>query len=253
VPPLVILNLAGKLAAVLVFRTSVPAALLLWLVPDALLAYHTFVPNAQGLVRVRSRFRTGLREVWLTIDDGPDPEDTPKILGLLDAHGAQATFFVVGEKVDARPELARSIAEAGHEVAHHTYSHPHATFWCASPGRVGRELDGTIRSLRSIGLVPTRFRAPVGIKSIWLRQALLARKLTCVGWSARGLERGSKSAEEVAERVTRNVEPGAVLLLHEGPRVPAALRVAAIGATLERLRSLGYRCVVPTPEQLAAS
>ena len=63
-------------------------------------------------------------EVWLTIDDGPDPEDTPRILELLAAHGARATFFVIGENAAAHPGLIRAIAAAGHEVAHHTHTHP---------------------------------------------------------------------------------------------------------------------------------
>ena len=253
VRPLFILDIAGKLAALLVLRSSVPAALILVFLPDLVLAYQVFVPNAQGLVRVHSRFRTVRREVWLTIDDGPDPEDTPKILELLAEHGAKATFFVIGANVAANPELARAIARAGHEVAHHTYSHPMATFWCASPARVACELDAATRALRKEGIEPTRFRAPVGIKSLWLGSALAIRKLTYVGWSARGLEVRCRSADEVADRVTRGIEPGAILLLHEGVRVPAALRVAAIRSVLDRLGALGYRCVVPAAEQLAGA
>ena len=251
--PLLILNLAGKLAAVFVFRASAPAAIALWFLPDLVLAYHVFVPNAQGLVRVRRRFTTPRREVWLTIDDGPDPEDTPRILELLAEHGAKATFFVIGANVAANPGLARAIADAGHEVAHHTYSHPMATFWCASPARVGRELDEATRVLRAVGIEPVRFRAPVGIKSLWLAQALAVRKLVYVGWSARGLEVRCRTPGEVADRATRGIGPGSVLLLHEGARVPAALRVGSIRCVLERLGTLGYRCVVPTPGQLAQS
>ena len=93
---LIIANLAGKVAAVLVGWTAPVAALTLWFGPDALLAYHVFVPRAQGLVRMPRRFRADGREVWLTIDDGPDPADTPRLLELLAAHGARATFFVIG-------------------------------------------------------------------------------------------------------------------------------------------------------------
>jgi peptidoglycan-N-acetylglucosamine deacetylase len=251
VRPWVIINILGKLAAILAFRTSLLAAAALWFLPDLFLAYNVFVPNARGLIAVRRRFRTSGREVWLTIDDGPDPDDTPRLLGLLAAHGAKATFFVIGANAAAHPGLARSVADAGHEVAHHTYSHPLATFWCASRARVNRELDDTTRVLRASGLEPTRFRAPVGIKGPWLGGALAVRNLTYIGWSARGLEVCCRSPGEVADRVTRGIQPGSILLLHEGTRVPAALRVAAIGAVLERLKALGYRCVVPTADQLA--
>jgi peptidoglycan/xylan/chitin deacetylase (PgdA/CDA1 family) len=242
---LVIANLAGKVAALLVGGTAPAAAVVLWFGPDALLAYHLFVPSAQGLVRVQRRFPAVGRAVWLTIDDGPDPEDTPRILELLAAHGARATFFVIGEKVTLHPDLIRAITAAGHEVAHHTHTHPLAAFWCASPARVRRELDAGLEALRRAGVTPRRFRSPAGIKNLWLAPALRARGLAFVGWSARGLERWRGDANTVATRVLHHLAPGAILLLHEGPRVPAAIRVVAIQRVLDRLETLGYRCVVP--------
>ena len=247
---LIILNLAGKVASVLVGWTSPSAAVALWLGPDLLLAYHIFVPSAQGLVRWPRRFTAAGRDVWLTIDDGPDPEDTPRILELLAAHGARATFFVIGRNAAAHPGLVRMIVAAGHEVAHHTHTHPLGTFWCATPARVAQELDAGLEALRQTGVHPTRFRPPAGIKSPWLARALRARGLVCVGWSARGLERWRKGPEAAAAGVMRGIAPGAILLLHEGPRVPAPVRVEGIRRTLERLREQGYRCVVPAPDQL---
>ncbi len=247
---LIIINLAGKMAAILVGWTAPATALALWFGPDALLAYHLFAPRAQGLVRMHRRFATARQEVWLTIDDGPDPEDTPRILELLAAHGARATFFVIGENAASHPGLIRAITAAGHEVAHHTHTHPLAAFWCASPAQVGRELDAGLEALRLAGVRPTRFRPPAGIKNLWLAPALRVRGLTCVGWSARGLERWRGDAEAVAARATRGLARGAILLLHEGPRVPAPIRVAAIRRVLERLREQGYQCVVPGPDQL---
>lgn len=249
---LLIVNLAGKAAALLVFTSAPSSALIFWFGPDLLLAYHMFVPRAQGIVRLYRRFVTTRREVWLTIDDGPDPEDTPRILELLAAHGARATFFVIGESAARHPELVRAIAAAGHEVAHHTHTHPLAWFWCSPPARVNRELDQTTDFLRACGVEPTRFRPPAGIKNPWLATAMRKRGLTGVGWSARGLERRhATDAEAVCTRLMKGIAPGAILLLHEGPRIPAAIRVHGIGRVLERLRDRGYRCVVPSPGQLA--
>lgn len=248
---LFIVNLAGKGAALGLGWTQPLVALGLWFGPDFLLAYHVFAPRAQGFVPMRLRFSTVRREVWLTIDDGPDPEDTPKLLELLAAHGARATFFVIGENVLRHPDLVRAIAAAGHEVAHHTHTHPLAMFWCATPAQVRRELDDGLEALRRTEITPTRFRPPAGVKNPWLARALRARGLTGVGWTARGLERRGGSAEAVARRVTRGVAPGSILLLHEGPRVPPAIRVEAIRRVLEHLHEQGYRCVVPTAEQVA--
>ena len=247
---LVIINLAGKVAALLVGWSAPTPTLALWFGPDALLCYHLFAPRAQGLGRMHRRFGTLRHEVWLTIDDGPDPVDTPQILALLAARDARATFFVIGEKAARHPALVAAITAGGHEVAHHTHTHPLATFWCASPARVARELDTTLGVLRAAGVRPTRFRPPAGIKNLWLAAALRARGLTGVGWSARGLEHWPGDADAVATRTLRGLAPGSILLLHEGPAVPAAIRVHAIRRVLERLREQGYRCVIPRPDQL---
>ena len=249
---LLLLVFAGKVAAVAVGWGRPALALALWFGPDFLLAYNVFSPHAQGLLRMARRFRTTRPEVWLTLDDGPDPDDTPRILELLAAHRASATFFVIGERAARYPELIRAICAGGHEIAHHTHTHPLGTFWFASPRRVARELDAALEALRPLGVRPTRFRPPAGIKNLWLGAALRARHLTAVGWSARGLEINARDPQAVADRVLRDLTPGAILLLHEGPRVPAAIRVAAIGRVLEELQARGYRCVMPATEQLGA-
>jgi len=248
---LLIVNLAGKVAALGVGWSLPAVALGLWFGPDFLLAYHVFAPRAQGLVRMYQRFETTRREVWLTIDDGPDPVDTPQILNLLAAHGARATFFVIGENAQRHPDLIQAMVAGGHEVAHHTHTHPLAMFWCATPGRVRRELDAGLDVLQRLGVRPTRFRPPAGVKNPWLAPALKTRGLVCVGWSARGLERRGGNAESVARRVTHRVAAGSILLLHEGAGVPATIRVEAIRLALQMLHEQGYRCVVPEAGQLA--
>ncbi len=242
---LIIFALVGKILAICAVAVSAPTAAALWFIPDALIAYHLFVPRAQGLVRSCRSFKTDRREVWLTIDDGPDPADTPRILELLRAHEAKATFFVIGKNAETHPELVRAIRDAGHEIGYHTYTHPVGTFWCASPQRVARELDRGLAVLNGLGVIVHRFRSPVGIKNLWLAAALAKRRLECVGWSARGLELTGGDALTVAKRVLRRLRPGCILLLHEGPPLPASLRVAAIQCALERLQESGYQCVVP--------
>ncbi len=250
---LLTVNLLGKLASLWLARSSPGSALACWFLPDAWLAYHLFAPRAQGLVRSCRHFTTPRREIWLTIDDGPDPDDTPRLLRLLAEHDARVTFFFIGEKARTYPELVRAAHAAGHEIAHHTHTHPTGSFWRASPARLARELDDALSVFRELGVTPTRFRPPVGIKNLWLARALATRALVCVGWSARGLELRQGDAQAIATRVLRKVQPGSILLLHEGPRLPAAIRVEAIRATLERLKESGYRCVVPPADALVFS
>ncbi|HVU17918.1 MAG TPA: polysaccharide deacetylase family protein [Candidatus Didemnitutus sp.] len=247
---LLCLNLAGKIVAIALFRSAPWSAAAAWLIPDFLLAYHQLAPWSNGIVTMHRHFRTPRREVWLTIDDGPDPEDTPGILAALREHSARATFFHIGRNVAARPDLTRAVVEAGHEIGNHTHTHPLGIFWCVLPPRVNRELDDCAAQLRAAGVNAKRFRPPAGLRNIWLGHALPARRLECIGWSSRGLERKIFTAEGVADRVLRGLAPGSILLLHEGPRVHPAVRVHALRLVLERLRAAGYTCVIPGADQL---
>lgn len=250
--PVVLVSLLGKLIAVVLwsFASCPRIAAAFFFGPDTFLLYHHFVPSAQGLCRVFTRFTTDRAEIWLTIDDGPDPSDTPRILDLLDRHRARATFFLIGERAARWPELVAEILRRGHEVAHHTHTHPLATFWCASPARIGSELDDALAALRNAGASPRRFRPPVGIKNIFLADALKARGLQCVGWSVRSGDCRSRRAETVVTTVVRRLVPGAIILVHEGPSVPPAVRVKAIKLLLEALAARKFTCVVPDAARL---
>jgi peptidoglycan/xylan/chitin deacetylase (PgdA/CDA1 family) len=250
--PVVLVSLLGKLIAVVLwsFASCPRIATGFFFGPDIFLLYHHFVPSAQGLCRVFTRFATDRAEIWLTIDDGPDPDDTPRILELLDRHQARATFFLIGARAARWPELVVEILRRGHEVAHHTHTHPVATFWCASPARINSELDDALVALRTAGASPRRFRPPVGIKNIFLADALKARGLQCVGWSVRSGDCQNRRAETVVATVVRRLAPGAIILVHEGPSVSRAVRVRAIELLLEALAARKFTCVVPAAERL---
>ena len=245
-------SILGILAGIVLWRAGMS---LVWLgavlVASGLpLVWALLVPGAQGLGPVLTRFQTERREVWLTIDDGPDPEDTPRVLEVLARHGAHATFFVVGERVARHVPLVQEIVRRGHEVAHHTHTHPEATFWLASSARVERELDSTLAVLRPIGVVPRWFRAPVGIKNLFLWTATASRGMRVVGWTVRSWDSVARDPEAVAKSVLKRVRPGSILLFHEGPRLRPAVRVAALDRTLAALAKAGYTCVRPDPGDL---
>lgn len=251
-PPLLAFALLAKVAAVALWLAGAKS----WLVaafffgPDPFVLYALFVPSAQGLGRVFTRFATDRRELWLTIDDGPDPDDTPKILDLLDRHGAKVTFFVIGERAARWPELVREIVRRGHEIGHHTHTHPARSFWCASPRRLNAELDLALGKLSEIGVRPRWFRAPVGIKNLILSPALAARDLQCVGWTIRSGDCRSRSPAALVAANTERLRPGAIVLLHEGPSVPAAVRVAGIAQLLDAIAEQEFVCIIPPADRL---
>ena len=247
---LLILAIVGKGVALVGWFLGLPTtvAVVVFLGAGLPLAYAVLVPGAQGLGRVATRFTTSRREVWLTIDDGPDGLDTPRLIEVLAAHGARATFFVVGERVERCPGMVERLIEQGHEVAHHTQTHPEATFWCAGPARVRRELDQTLAVLAKVGVKPRWFRSPVGIKNLLLFGALKERNLRMIGWTIRSWDSVRNDPDKVVRTVMRRVHPGAILLLHEGPRLHPAVRVIAVERLVLALKAAGYACVIPPPE-----
>jgi len=249
-PPTLLAILAIKMLALAMWAQAPWLGAAFFFIPDFYLFYHLFVPSGQGLGRVVTHFSTGRREVWLTIDDGPDPTDTPGILDLLDRHRARATFFLIGERAAREPGLVSEIVRRGHGVAHHTQTHPCYTFWCAAPSRIGRELDAGLVALKEAGVRPQWFRPPVGIKALFLHRELAKRGLTCVGWSVRSGDCVRDEPGEIVDRVMRRVRPGAIILMHEGPGVPPPVRIEAIARLLKALGAAGFTCVVPEARQM---
>ena len=244
--------LVAKTVAVLLwcFTSERMAAAVIFFAPDPLVLYALFLPSAQGLCRTYTHFISQRPAVWLTIDDGPDEHDTPRILDLLDRHDARATFFVIGERAARHPNLLRDIVDRGHTIGHHTHTHPTGSFWCASPWRLAAELDSTITTLGQSNIQTTWFRAPVGIKHLLLEHALTARGLRCIGWSARSGDCHTSAPERIVATLRDKLKPGAILLLHEGPSVQPTVRVHGLGLLLNELAARGLRCEIPAESQL---
>lgn len=220
----------------------------------AALAYGTFRPNNAwfGPVVTTIPAPTG-REVWLTVDDGPDPHDTPRLLDLLDAaDGARATFFVRGDHARAYPDLIREIVRRGHALGNHTDTHPQATFWLLGPARLRREMRRCSETLRQItGTAPRLFRAPVGLVNPFVHPAARAEGLRLMGWSARGFDGVSTARpDEVVARILADLRPGGIVLLHEGKRGPTGdpLNVRVLKKLLAALRERGWQPVVPAAD-----
>ena len=214
----------------------------------ALAANHAFI--AAAVCRPRARLlgpnvnrlpaeAARRREVALTFDDGPDPRITPGILAWLDRHGAKASFFCVGEKAAAHPEIVKEIARRGHGVENHSYRHSPA-FACFGIGRMSREIELAQQVLsRLTGRAPGFFRAPAGFRSPLLDFVLARRGLRYVSWTRRGFDAKCSDARRVLARLTHGLAAGDVLLLHDSS--PVVLEV--LPALLEELSARGLKSV----------
>jgi peptidoglycan/xylan/chitin deacetylase (PgdA/CDA1 family) len=234
-------------------RTNLLVALAPILLSHLLLLYPTLRANCQWWGPVMRSFQTNEPEVWLTIDDGPSPAHTIPMLDLLDRFQARATFFVVGAHAEKNPRLVTEILARGHELANHTFTHPSGTFWAAGPTRIAAEIDLCAEMLRNSPDRPARlFRTPAGLKNLFVHPELARRGLALIGWTVRGLDTIRRKPEVVAARILRQAKPGAIILLHEGKRVAKnpEFNPRCLELTLNGLAELGYRCVIPKPEQL---
>jgi peptidoglycan/xylan/chitin deacetylase (PgdA/CDA1 family) len=234
-------------------RVNLAAALSPIFLSHVFLLYGTLVPNCQWFGPVLRSFETSEPEVWLTIDDGPSPVHTVALLDLLDRFQARATFFVIGKNAEKYPHLVTEILTRGHEIANHTYSHPSASFWIAGPRRIAAEIDLCAELLRSVRERPAIFfRAPAGLKNVFVHPELDRRHLRLIGWTVRGLDTVRRDPAKVAERIVRDIKPGAIVLLHEGqrPEKDPQFNPRCLELTLTALAEKGYRCVLPRPEQL---
>ncbi|WP_175414717.1 polysaccharide deacetylase family protein [Nibricoccus aquaticus] len=214
------------------------------------LLWQFLVPTSHGFGPAIRRFRTDRLEIWLTIDDGPDPATTPRVLDLLDQHRARATFFLIGENAARHPALVVEILRRGHTLGNHTHTHPHGTYWGALPSATGAQMDNCDAAIRAVGAPSPRwFRPPVGLKSLSLHPQLAKRGLELVLWSARGYDTQTRDPDAAVRRIRHSLTPGAIILAHEsGP--PGSPRVEVIARLLARLTADGYRCVIPSAESL---
>jgi peptidoglycan/xylan/chitin deacetylase (PgdA/CDA1 family) len=211
-------------------------------------------PNITRLPTTRARGDL----VALTFDDGPDPDVTPAVLDLLEAAGARATFFCVGQRAEAYPGVVAAMRARGHGVENHSYSHPNG-FALRGPHGLRREILRAQEAIeQSGGGRPSLFRAPAGIQNPWLAAVLAKAGLSLVSWSRRGFDTVTRDAARVASRLGRGLSPGDILLLHDGSSARAASGRPVVLEALPRvldemsrkgLRSEALHTVLKKPER----
>lgn len=182
--------------------------------------YATLWPSSRIFGRaLTAPMRPG--ELALTFDDGPNRAWTPKLLDTLAEHQVRATFFMLGGRAQAEPELVRRIAAAGHVVGNHSWSHPNLAQSAAR--RVREELKRTQQTLEQILGAPARwFRPPYGARRPVVFRIAREMGLEPVLWNAMTHDWSERSAERIAERLAAMIERAgrrgfaANIVLHDG-------------------------------------
>ena len=190
------------------------------------------------------------REVALTIDDGPDPEVTPRVLDLLDAAGVRATFFCIGRRARAAPALCREIVERGHRVENHGDAHSNA-FSVFGPRRMRADISAAQATLTDLsGQAPQFFRATAGLRNPFLEPVLAELDLQLAAWTRRSFDTRTGDPALVLQRLSRGLAAGDIFLMHDGhaARTPEGQPVilAALPPLLQAISQANLRPVTLT-------
>jgi peptidoglycan/xylan/chitin deacetylase (PgdA/CDA1 family) len=196
----------------------------------------------------------GTRKLALTYDDGPNDPYTPQLLDVLARHQVRATFFMIGRRVMMRPEIARAVAAAGHEIANHTYTHPNLIF--CSGVQVKEQIAACEHALEHVVGPHSRwFRPPYGGRRPDVLRACRRAGLVPVLWRASSHDWSLPTAEAIERKVLRQIRGGDVILMHDGGDqelgADRSKTIKATDALIPRLRSEGYEFVT-VGEMIAA-
>jgi peptidoglycan/xylan/chitin deacetylase (PgdA/CDA1 family) len=207
-----------------------------------LLSYGALEPTNQLFGPVTSRGPKH-RNVYLTLDDGPNPDATPAILDTLAAAGVPAAFFLVGRHVARFPALARRISAAGHVLGNHTQSH--VKLHRLGPRRIAGEVAAAHDAIGdATGMAPRMFRAPHGYRNPFLFSAMRPYGYRVLAWTFGVWDTARPGAEEIRRRIRAKLAPGAILLLHDGdgydPLGDRRQTAEALPGIIEDVRAAGY-------------
>ena len=193
--------------------------------------------------------------IALTFDDGPDRVWTPRILAALGAARARATFFVLGARVRAAPELIAAILEQGHAVELH--GHAHLRHPRSARAAVQRDTELALAALDAVGVRPGRWRLPWGEPAPWSEELADRLGLELTGWTVDTHDWRGDPAADMLRAAGPGLRAGAVVLMHDalGPgarRDGCEETVRLIAALARRAKARGSR-LGALPESTVAS
>jgi peptidoglycan/xylan/chitin deacetylase (PgdA/CDA1 family) len=198
--------------------------------------YQTMSPTGQWYGRTFVGGLRGSKQIALTYDDGPNDPHTLKLLEVLAKHNVRATFFMIGRYVRQRPDIARAVAQAGHLIGNHTFTHPRLIFQSKAQTRI--QLADCHQALEdAIGSHSKLFRPPFGGRRPATLRVAGELGLQTVMWNVSSHDWSAASAAVIEKKVAGQMRGGDVILLHDGGyRALGADRAQTVIATENLIR-----------------
>ena len=195
------------------------SSLIALLIITSLVAFWAFNINYSLFIRSICKIKTEEKIVFITFDDGPSEEYTSKILDILKEYNVKATFFCIGQNIERNKELFKRIFIEGHLVGNHTNSHK-IPFSYSSEEKVVHEINLCSNIIAEVtGEKPKLFRPPYGVTNPAIASALHKLTMKSIGWSIRSLDTKAKDENKLLLRITNQLHPGAIIILHDNRKI----------------------------------
>jgi peptidoglycan/xylan/chitin deacetylase (PgdA/CDA1 family) len=181
--------------------------------------------------------------IALTIDDGPSPVYTPQILQLLQQYRVTASFSMIGIQVNAYPQVAREVVDAGHRVMNHTWTHANLPALAAPD--IFTQMTRASDVIHSVtGVQPSFFRAPYGNWSPTVIEQCERMHMIPLDWSVDPRDWARPGVASIVDNIMQNTRPGSIILEHDGGG-DRSETVAALRIVLPRLLAAGFKFQSP--------
>lgn len=209
-----------------------------------IVSYGSYNISSNFFIPVICEANISEKKIALTFDDGPAGDFTPEVLEVLKKYNVKAAFFCIGNRIHSNQEIIHSMAEEGHIIGNHSYSH-HYLFDFFTKEKMLRDLSKMDEALKNAqGKKPLFFRPPYGVTTPAMKSVMKLGNYTAIGWNIRSLDTVIKNEEKLFKRVSSSLKPGAIILFHDTSKTTINILPRFIeysiskGYTFERLDTL---------------
>lgn len=210
-----------------------------FLVFKLILIYGSSVIQSNFYLNAFNSGKGNVKEIAITFDDGPHSIYTPKVLEVLKAFNASATFFVIGKNTQGNEAVLKNIHEQGHLIGNHSYSHSFFIDFKSTNGFVD-EINQTAQKIKNITeQSPLLFRPPYGVTTPHIAKAVKRLNLSVIGWNIRSFDTTNDSEQVITERVKNQIKPGSIILFHD----TSDKTISVLKQTLNFAKENGFKVV----------